>query len=77
MKIVDQLRKIMELEKQAHTLFDDSNSNLAYGNLSREMRDRYVKQTYQATRLHHEAMETIRAMIAELNTIMDTGYTVD
>ena len=77
MKIFYQLRKVMDLEARAHTLFDDACSNLAYGHLSREMRNGYVHKTYEATRLHHEAMETLRAMAAELNAILGTGYHLD
>ena len=77
MKLFDQLRSVMEREQQAHRLFDDACSNLAYGNLSDEMRDGYVQQTYQATRLHREAMDTLRAMAAELNTTLGTGYHLD
>jgi len=77
MQIFDRLQKVMLLEKQAHTLFDDANSNLAYGRLSKEMRDGYVQKTYQATRLHHEAMETLRALAKELNELLGTGYHLD
>lgn len=77
MKLFEQLRKVMELEQEAHSLFDDANSNLAYGNLSEAMRDGYVQKTYRATRLHHEAMETLRALAVELNSILGTGEHLD
>lgn len=77
MKIFDQLQQCLELESRAHQLFDDACSNLAYGHLSEKMRDGYVQKTYEATRLHAQAQQTLRAMAAELNTILGTGYHLD
>ncbi len=77
MKLFDQLRTCLELESKAHQLFDDACSNLAYGNLSKAMRDGYVQKTYEATRLHAQAQDTLRAMAKELNTILGTGYHLD
>lgn len=77
MHIFDRLRRCLELESEAHTLFDDACSNLAYGRLSEEMRDGYVQKTYQATRLHAEAQQTLREMAKELNEMMGTGYHLD
>lgn len=77
MQLFERLRKVLELEQEAHGLYDDACSNLAYGKLSKEMRDGYVQQTYRATKLHAEAMQTLRAMADELNAVLGTGYHLD
>lgn len=77
MQLFDRLRKCLELEREAHTLWDDAFSNVCHGKLSQEMRDRYIEQTYRATRLHAEAQQTLRELANELNAILDTGYSLD
>lgn len=77
MQLFDRLRKCLELESEAHTLWDDAFSNVCHGKLSREMRDGYVEKTYKATRLHAEAQQALRDLAKELNQILDTGYQLD
>jgi hypothetical protein len=77
MKIHERLKKVFDLETEAHTIYDDATSNLAYGNLSKEMRDGYVQKTYEATHKHAEAKQVLRDLMAELNAIFDTGYHLD
>jgi hypothetical protein len=77
MKIFEQLQNALELESQAHTLWDDAFSNVCYGTLSREMREGYIEKTYRATRLHAEAQQTLRELARELNAILGTGYHLD
>lgn len=71
MKLIDRLQRVLELEKEAHRLYDDACSNLAYGNLSKEMRNGYVQQTYKATELHARAMGILRDMAGELGYHLD------
>ncbi len=77
MRIFDQLKRVLDLETEAHTIYDDATSNLAYGKLSKAMRDRYMNRTYAATRMHAEAKQILRDMAAELNGIFGTGYHLD
>lgn len=77
MKIYQQLQKVFDLETEAHTIYDDATSNLAYGNLSEAMRDGYVHKTYEATRKHAEAKQILRELMAEMNAMFDTGYHLD
>lgn len=60
------LAQVEELEGQSHQMWDDSFSNICYGRLSTEMRDGYIKQSYQATGLHSQAMDKLRLAIREL-----------
>jgi hypothetical protein len=76
-RIHDELQKCLTLEGKAHQLFDDSCSNLAYGNLSAERREFYMQQTYEATRLHAESQAILRALAVELNKVLGTGYHLD
>ncbi len=64
--IIAPLQRAETLEGEAHRLFNDAVSNLAYGHLPEEMRERYVQQTYQATRKHATAMEALRTAIDDL-----------
>ena len=65
-EMVEAMKQAIHLEQEAHRLFDDATSNLAYGHLSDAMRDGYVKQTYRATAMHREAMEALRAIVGEV-----------
>jgi hypothetical protein len=70
-KLTDALHLLVqadELEGEAHGIWDDACSNLAYANISREARDGYVQRTYEATRKHAAAMEKLRAAVELLRS---------
>lgn len=77
LKMIDDLNQIEEDEGEAHRLFDDANSNLAYGRLSPEMRDGYVKQTYRGTGLHAASMERVRSIRQQLREIVSAAARSD
>lgn len=62
------LSQVDELEGQSHKKWDDSFSNLCYGRLNEEIRERYIQQTYEATKQHAEAMEKLREAIKLLQS---------
>jgi hypothetical protein len=47
--IIMPLQNVDRLEGESHHMWDDSFSNLAFGKLTPEMRERYIQQTYRAT----------------------------
>jgi hypothetical protein len=69
--MIDELLEIIELEGEAHAIWDDALSNLAYGRLSAEMRDGYIKKTYKATEKHAEAQQRLRVIIDRINRLTD------
>lgn len=69
--LIDELTKIEELEGDAHAIWDDALSNLAYGRLTPEMRDGYIKKTYKATEKHAEAQQRLRALVERINRLTD------
>ena len=64
--ILSTLEAVEALEGEAHRLFDDANSNLAFGNLTREQRLAYVQQTYRATEMHAQAMDYVRRLQTQI-----------
>lgn len=62
------LSQAEELEGDSHGLWDNSFSNICYGHLTKEMRDGYIQQSYEATRKHAEAMEKLREAIKLLKS---------
>jgi hypothetical protein len=61
-RIIRTLGEVEELESKSHGIWDDSFSNLAFGNLSKDMREGYIKQTYLATAQHGKAMDLLRRL---------------
>jgi hypothetical protein len=66
-QLKQQLLKIERLERDACRLWDEAVSSLAYGILTDEMKDGYVKKTYEASRLHLEAMALLEDIVRHLD----------
>lgn len=68
--VLAELAEIEELESKSHGLWDNSFSNLAFGRLSAEAREECIQQTYQATRIHAEAMDRLRKVHERLQGVI-------
>lgn len=69
-RILRDLLRIEELESESQGIWDDAISNLVYGRLTPEMRDKYVKNTYRATELHAEAMQLTRGLYSLIQQVL-------
>ena len=68
-EIIHELHEIEELERQAHRIWDHVEGNLMYGNLSRERKEEFHRQTGDAVRKHSEAMDRLEAVRKRMGEI--------
>lgn len=61
------LKEIFDLEQKAHELWNNSFTNLVFCNPSEEQREKLIQDTYEATRLHSEAMDKTRILLQLLD----------
>lgn len=65
--LTGRIQRAITLEKEAHRIFDEAVTNLAFSNLTDELRRKYVGQTYRATGLHAQAMDILRGIAGEMD----------